>query len=373
MGSYTPGLKVTPAALLRFDRRLPLQGEVIVKEGQRVTWDQVVARTDLPGRVEMVNLANKLGVGPSEVAGRLLKPLGSAVEKGEILAKSKGLFGYFQTPFRSPIAGRLESISLATGQVILRSPPRPISMNAYVDGVIERVESGQGVTVKTFGALIQGIFGLGGETSGQLECVVSQAGQLFTADEISEQHKGKVLVVGKIVTAAMVRRAAQVGVAALVAGGVDDADIRDLLGYDLGVAITGNERLGVTVLITEGFGALPIAQKTFGLLKERCGHRASICGATQIRAGVIRPEIIITSLDSDWEKQAEEPPDLELALDAPVRLIREPYFGHLARVVGLPVQPERIPSGARVRVAEVELSDGSRFRVPRANLELIEG
>ena len=42
-------------------------------------------------------------------------------------------------------------------------------------------------------------------------------------------------------------------------------------------------------------------------------------------------------------------------------------------MVELPVQPERIPSGAKVRVAEVELSDGTRFRVPRANLELIEG
>jgi hypothetical protein len=373
MGSYTPGLKVTAAAVLRFDRRLPLKGEVLVKEGDKVAWDQMVARTDLPGRVEMVNLANKLAVEASEVPHRLFKKIGDAVEKGEVLAKSKGLFGYFQTPFRSPITGKLESISPATGQVILRSPPRPISMTAYVDGVIERVEAGQGVTVKTFGSLIQGIFGLGGETSGMLECAVNQADQLFHTEQISPQHRGKILVVGKIVTAAMVRKAAEVGVSALIAGGVDDADVRDLLGFDLGVAITGNEKLGVTLIVTEGFGALPIAQKTFGLLKERAGNRASISGATQIRAGVIRPEIIITDLDGDWEKQTEAPADLELAIDAPVRLIREPYFGRLAKVVGLPVQPERIPSGAKVRVAEVELTDGSRFTVPRANLELIEG
>jgi hypothetical protein len=373
MGSYTPGLKVTPAALLRFDRRLPLKGEVVVKEGDKVAWDQIVARTDLPGRVEMVNLANKLGVGASEVPERLFKKLGEAVDKGEVLAKSKGLFGYFQTPFRSPILGKLESISATTGQIILRSPPRPISMTAYVDGVIERVEEGQGVTVKTFGSLIQGIFGLGGETSGILECAANQADELFHEEAILPEHKGKVLVLGKIVTAGMVRRAAQMGVSALIAGGVDDADIRELLGYDLGVAITGNERLGVTLVVTEGFGALPIAQKTFGLLKDRAGNRTSISGATQIRAGVIRPEIIITDLDGDWEKQAVEPPDLELAIDAPVRLIREPHFGRLAKVVGLPVQPVRIPSGARVRVAEVELSDGSSFTVPRANLELIEG
>ena len=371
MGSYTPGLKVTPAALLRFDRRLPLKGEVVVKEGERVAWDQVVARTDLPGRVEMVNLANKLGVDPSELEGRLFKKVGDPLEKGDILAKSKGLFGYFQTPYRSPIMGKLESVSATTGQVILRSPPRPISMTAYVDGVIERVEPDQGVTVKTFGSLIQGIFGLGGETSGVLQCLAGSAEQVLGAEDLEASHQGKVLVVGRIVTAAMVRRAAELGVSALIAGGVDDSDIRDLLGYDLGVAITGNE--GVTMVVTEGFGGLPIAGKTFGLLRERQGSRASVSGATQIRAGVIRPEIIVTDLDTDWEKKAEEPADLELAIDAPVRLIREPHFGRLARVVELPVQPERIPSGARVRVAEVELSDGVRFRVPRANLELIEG
>lgn len=373
MGSYTPGLKVTPAALLRFERRLPLKGEVVVKEGERVVWDQIVAHTDLPGRVEMVNLANKLGVDPSELGDRLFKKIGEPIEKGEVLAKSKGLFGYFQTPFRSPITGKLESVSATTGQVILRSPPRPISMSAYVDGVIESVEPGQGVTVKTFGSLIQGIFGLGGETSGQLEVLATEAEQVLRSEDLQASHRGKVLVVGRLVTAAMVRRAAELGVCALIAGGVDDADIRELLGYDLGVAITGNERLGVTMVVTEGFGGLPIASKTFGLLKDRVGARASVSGATQIRAGVIRPEIIVTDLESDWEAKAEEPPDLELALDAPVRLIREPHFGRLAKVVELPVQPERIPSGAKVRVAEVELTDGTRFRVPRANLELIEG
>lgn len=373
MGSYTPGLKVTPAALLRFERRLPLKGEVVVAEGDRVAWDQIVARTDLPGRVEMVNLANKLGVEAVELPERLFKKVGDPIEKGEVLAKSKGLFGYFQTPFRSPISGTLESISTTTGQVILRSPPRPISMNAYVDGIVESVELGQGVTLKTFGSLIQGIFGLGGETSGVLECVAGQADQLLDEHAIVESHRSKILVVGKIVSAAMVRKAAQLGVSALIAGGIDDADVRELLGYDLGVAITGNERLGTTLVVTEGFGALPIASKTFGLLKERSNCRASISGATQIRAGVIRPEIIVTDLDSDWEKKAQEPPDLELAIDAPVRLIREPYFGRLAKVVALPVQPEQIPTGAMVRVAQVELSDGSRFTVPRANLELIEG
>ena len=373
MGAYTPGLKVTPAALLHFERRLPLTGTVEVKQGDRVSWDQVVARTNLPGRVEMVNLANRFGVAAAELPELLLKKEGDSIEKGEILGYSKGFFGFFKSPYRSPIKGTLESISTATGQVILRTDPRPIDIKAYVDGVVEEVEEDQGVTLKTYGTLIQGIFGLGGETSGVLEILASGPAETVYKSEINESHRDKVLVVGKHATAELVLRAAEVGASALIAGGIDDADVRELLGYDLGVAITGNEKLGVTLVVTEGFGPLAIADKTFELLQKKAGHRASVSGATQIRAGVIRPEIIVTDLDGDWEKQTEEPPDLELAVGVPVRLIRAPHFGELGSVTGLPVQPVVIPSGAMVRVAEVELHDGTKLILPRANLELIEG
>lgn len=373
MGSYTPGLKVTAEATLRFERRLPLTGTVDVKVGDRVAFDQIVARTDLPGRVEMVNLASKLGVDPSELPKIFLKKEGDAIEKGEILAYSKGFFGFFKSPYPAPITGTVESVSKTTGQVILRTPPRPININAYVDGVVEEVEKDQGVTVKTYGSLIQGIFGLGGETSGTLEVVVDKPEQEIGPSDLSVGHKGKALVVGRHASVALVRKAAELGVSALIAGGIDDQDVRELLGYDLGVAITGNEKLGVTLVVTEGFGPLAIAAKTFELLQQRAGKRASLSGATQIRAGVIRPEIIVTDLESDWEQKDAEPPDLELAVGVPVRLIREPHFGDLGKVVGLPVQPEVIPSGAKVRVAEVELGDGTRMTLPRANLELIEG
>ena len=75
-------------------------------------------------------------------------------------------------------------------------------------------------------------------------------------------------------------------------GGFDYDDIKALLGYEVGVAITGNEELGLTLVVTEGFGEIQMAPGTFALLKKHAGRRASINGATQIRAGVIRPEVV---------------------------------------------------------------------------------
>jgi len=82
--------------------------------------------------------------------------------------------------------------------------------------------------------------------------------------------------------------------AAEAAVGRAHADARmmgDLVHGD--VEATGTEQVGFTLILTEGFGSIPMAGKTFALLSAHAGQPASISGATQIRAGVIRPEIII--------------------------------------------------------------------------------
>ena len=66
--------------------------------------------------------------------------------------------------------------------------------------------------------------------------------------------KGKVVVGGSFLSADAMKQAKEVGVAGLVVGGIHDKDLRALLGYDLGVAITGTEQVGFTLILTEGFG-----------------------------------------------------------------------------------------------------------------------
>ncbi len=87
---------------------------------------------------------------------------------------------------------------------------------------------------------------------------------------------------GSYISNATLRKAIAVGVKAVVVGGFDDKDLKDLLGYDLGVAITGHEKKGVTLILTEGFGRMTMAHGTFDLLRSRQGMKASVNGATQI-------------------------------------------------------------------------------------------
>jgi len=65
--AYTPGLKVTRKTILRKERRLPLPGEVVVKVGDKVSAETVVARTELPGNVQPINVAGLLSIPPQEI------------------------------------------------------------------------------------------------------------------------------------------------------------------------------------------------------------------------------------------------------------------------------------------------------------------
>jgi len=195
----------------------------------------------------------------------------------------------------------------------------------------------------------------------------------LTAEYIVPDMKDCVIVGGARMTAEAIRRASEVGAAGVIAGGIDDHDLKEYLGYDLGVAITGSEQFGLTLIITEGFGDIAMAERTFELLKSREGSEASINGATQIRAGVMRPVVIVPVDETVAPVTAAKHVSGMLDVGRPVRVIRDPYFGLIGKVHRLPSQPQVLESGSKARVLEVSLDSGKAITIPRANVELIEG
>jgi hypothetical protein len=198
--------------------------------------------------------------------------------------------------------------------------------------------------------------------------------ETLTPGHLKADMKGKIVVGGSFLGADVMARAKEIGVAALVVGGIHDKDLRAVLGYDLGVAITGTERVGFTLVITEGFGVIPMAAKTFALLGRHAGQKASISGATQIRAGVIRPEIIIPQGGKAAAPASSSSVQRGgIQVGDQVRIIRDPLFGRIGQVKALPHDLREIETESHVRVLEVEFGDHSSAVIPRANVELIEG
>ena len=368
--AYTPGLRVTESALVRRERRLPLRGEVLAAVGDAVDARTVVARARLPGNVQTVNLASLLAVDPAKVPDTLVRPVGTPVRKGQPLATARSLFGLVRHTVNAPADGTIESVSHITGQLILREPPLPVEVCAYVQGVVTAVLPGEGVVVEARGALVQGIFGVGGEAWGELAVAVEGPGDELTPYRLGPQHSGKVVVGGCHVSFDALARARALGVAAVVVGGFDDGDLRQLLGRDLGVAVTGSEEIGITLVLTEGFGRIRMAERTWRLLAEQQGRLASVSGATQIRAGVVRPEIIVPRAGELAATHEEAVAGLEVG--SLLRVIREPWFGRIGRVVELPSELRRLDSEALVRVLVIRFVEGDTVAVvPRANVEII--
>ncbi|MDD4309005.1 MAG: hypothetical protein PHO32_01360 [Candidatus Cloacimonetes bacterium] len=372
--AYSAGLTVTDSIILRKERILPLKGKVLVKKGDKVKAEDVVAETLLPGKVVPFNLANKLGVTPAQLDVYIKIKPGQQITKETILAENKGLFGLgiFKSEVRSPVDGEVENISSVTGQVLLREPRIPVQVKAFMDGMVTEVMPDEGVVIENKSAYIQGIFGIGDETVGELKMLAATPDDELDGAKIDESCRGKIIVAGAFVRFHVIDIARKHGVKAIITGGIDDQDLKKLIGYDIGVAITGHEKVGITIICTEGFGKITMAQKTFDLLKAFSGKKTSVHGHTQIRAGVIRPEIIIPMNFEESELVTKEASMPVLEPGTLIRIIRQPHFGRIAKVTSLPEELTKVESETMVRILEGEFEDGTKFSMPRANVEVIE-
>ena len=369
--AYTPGLKVKELETFRKVRKLPIKGDVLVSKGDIVDFSTPVAETAIPGEPQIVKAASILGVTPELLKEYMVKDEGDPVKKGERICGFNVFFGLWKNWIESPIDGVIETVSYATGQIILRENPIPLVVDSYLPGKIVEIMEGEGAVVESRGAIVQGVFGIGGEIHGKIKVVAETPKNHLTADDIKSEYKDKIVVGGSLVTSEALKRAVEVGVAGVVVGGIRDTDLEEILGYEVGVAVTGHEEVGSTLIITEGFGEMAMNPRTLHLLKKFDGEIAAINGATQIRAGVIRPEIIIPHSN---EASMEDADELARGMmeGTPIRVIREPYFGALGHVVSLPVELQQIESESLVRVVEIELEGGEKAVVPRANVEIIE-
>ena len=370
--SYTPGLKVLKSTKILKERRLPLKGSVESKVGERVKPNDIVAKTDLPGNVQMINVANQLNIDASDINQCMIKTNGESVHKNDLIAETKGIFGFFKSSVLSPVDGTIETISDVTGQVVLRESPIPVEVDAYIEGKVSEVISEEGVVIKANGVFIQGIFGIGGESRGEIKTIVDNRESEITKDMITVEEKGKIIIGGSFISIDAYKKAIECEVGGIVVGGFNYYDLEEILGYTLGVAITGSEDIHTSLIVTEGYGKIQMGHQTFDLLNSHNGKLASINGATQIRAGVIRPEIIIPLDSSDASRDSGDSNKSDgMTMDSLVRVIRSPNFGKIGVVKELPTELRKMESETMVRVAIV-LIDGKQFEIPRSNLEVVE-
>jgi hypothetical protein len=353
---YPVETRVTALTTIRRERMLPAPGQVLVRPGEVVGPADVVARCQLPGQVHIVDVSRALRVRRDQAAKYIRKAVGDTVQEDDILAIAGGLLGRLRGGLRSPVAGQV--IEVRDGLIVVESAGEIYELVAHVKGQISNIMPNRGVVISAAGSLIQGMWGSGGDAEGVLKVLVDNPQRPLRARSVDVSCHGTIIVGGRILDERALEQAIEAKVRGVVAGSVD-AELRPFL-----------ESLPFPVLITEGFGAMPMSQPIFGLLHGNAGREAMLSTDTQTRWGARRPEVFIP-LRSESEMPSEDAGPRHLQEEDAVRLLRAPYQGMLGTVVSVPDRPQLIESGARLPVARVELEDGDVTLIPVVNLEVI--
>ena len=344
-----------PLALIQCERRLPAQGEVMVRQGARVEPTEVVARVHQTQDFRILDVARKLRV-PRAQAGRcMLKKVGETVKADEVVAERGGFF--FGREVRAPVEGVIAAIG--NGRVLLEVAPELIEVRAHLKGTVINVVPGVGVVIEATGAVVQGAWGCGGEAFGVLRVVAEKPNEPLRAKSIDVACHGAIVVGGGAIDVSVFDQAQQLQVRGLIAGSMD------------GELRANAEAAAFPVILTEGLGAAAMAEPIFQLLHGQAGREASISAETRVRFGVTRPEILIP-LPTESRPSPPPPAGAPIKVGARVRVVRSPYLGAVGIVSAIVSRAQRIESGARLRGVEVDLGgDTGTVFVPYVNLELL--
>jgi len=357
MNYYPVEARVTPLVTIRRERMLPVAGEVLVRVGETVGPADVVARCQLPGSMRVVDVSRALRVPRQRAERYLLKSPGDTVQENEVIAAPRGLFGRLRRNCRSPVDG--EVIDVRDGLILIESAGTTLELEAHLKGQVTNIMPSRGVVVSAAGALIQGFWGAGGEAEGVLKLVVDSPLKPLRARSIDVSCQGTIVVGGRILDEATLDQAVEARVRGMVVGSLD------------AVLIPYLRTLPFPVIVTEGFGTLPMSEPVFGLLHSSMGRETMVDAETSTRWGARRPEVIIPLRSDDGTPEDSRQPKA-LRVGDLVRVLRAPHLGALGTVIDLPDLPQSLESGSRVPSVLVEIDDADEAAViPIGNVELV--
>ncbi|MBW6515432.1 MAG: glutamate mutase L [Candidatus Cloacimonetes bacterium] len=249
---------------------------------------------DYPLKPMKINLAEKLGIKPKDLKGHLKKRENDFVRTGETLARymfkkdRTDLARGQSTVFTSPTTGTITNIDYEKGIITIQYLKKPYTLHPGVKGKIIQTEENRSVTIEYNGITINGIIGFGRENFGYLKYLDDPDKNDLTAFE------GKIIACPQAVDLLLLKKAQAAKIKGLVIPSINNADLTQFLGNEIGVALTGKEPIPYPIILTEGFGNFLMHSTIQDKLKKSDGKEIYLDTFTQIRAGVRRPKIIIT-------------------------------------------------------------------------------
>lgn len=328
-----------------FERKMPGAGKVIVKVDETVEPSDIIAHFEASSGQRLVKLASILKVHGKDVHKYLVKRIGDRIYRDEVIAIRKGMFGLSKKGVVSPADGILDAL-LPNGSVMIKFLPTPRKLAAAVFGTVKVVTT-DSVTIKTQLAKVHGVAGAGVSREGPIR-VIAKPEDFVLPGLIDASHQGEILVGGATIARSAIEKAVTLGIKGLVVGGMN---YRDFLSMGL------DSDVGITILITEGFGVRPMGSDIYNFLKNKQDQFSFISGK---------------------EKQVTFP------LTEETKTSKKEYISWRDLVVGDRVntlfQTQEVTLGVVTSIIQtdmfpmvgVKLDSGAEITIPSTNLQIIE-
>ena len=346
-----PVTHILPLTNIRRARTLPMAGRVMVRSGQKVNAEDVIAQAVVPSGHMVLDIRRGLGITQISAAERcIVRQQGDRLEKGDVIAESGGLFARI---VRAPVDG--EIISIGAGQVLLRTGTSIVDVQAGFSGTVTDIIQDQGAVIEANGALIQGVWGNGAIDSGLLILVAHAPDEEITRQNLDVSMRGGVLMAGHCANADVLRAGGELPLRGLILASMT-ADL-----------IPMASSLNYPIFLVEGFGKLPMNDMAYRLLSTSEKRDVSINAAFNPAAGE-RPELIIP-----LPAVGQMAPETDtFSQGKMVRIQGAPYAGRIGSFIQARNGMVTLPNGLKVPAADIQLDNDTRVTVPLANLEVIE-
>lgn len=367
-------IRIIPGICKLVKRTLKGPGTILAQKNTEVSPHDVLGHYKLTAGFSKLNIASELNVGPTDVKKYLKKEVGVTIYKGELLALKKNLFGSKQ--IIAPTDSIFESLNEKTGEVTLRLIPKEVPLTSGVFGIVEDIDQQRGeLSIKCMSTEIFGIFGTGNEKEGFLN-VISGPGDLVNAAKITAIHRGQILVAGSLVMEDAIKKALTCNVSGIISGGLNMDEYLSMATSLMPSKRVGTE-IGISLVATEGFGLLPMAEDFVQVFKSHNNKFAIINGNMgKILLPSNDPDSILScrkvSLPEGQALGAR--PELgvsEIKTGLKARVIWPPFMGTQGIISRIDETPTILDSGISTYMLTVD-TKMRKIRVPHSNIEIID-
>lgn len=332
-------------------RSIPAGANILVSEGDKVTPETILAEGVVSAGQRLLQVAKILGVNKHKVKKHLTRKIGDKIFKNEVLARKEGLFGLGKKVVTSSIDGEVMAIT-SEGDVMVKFLPEQVRVVSGARGKILQIKKDE-LVIETLVHKVFGVVGTGRIREGIIK-IAAKPNEFILESNINGDDQNKILVGGASIGRSALEKAVKSGVRGIVVGGINYADF---LSFGVGSDV------GFTLVVTEGFGILPMGEDIFNKVKESEGYFGFVDGKSSSLSIPVMAEFKEKLKIRPVKWREPKANDLVRVLDEQ----RGELVGTLISIEG----EKTTDYGVKTQMAVIELKLG-KIQTPLANLEIVQ-